>query len=160
MRRHLTYANVISSICLFVVLGGSAYAAKVITGKQIKNNSLTSADIRNGTLAPSYRLPPQRKLARRLDIDFTTVARGYVEAQKRGLIESRVGHGTFVRASAKRRHGPMARRPEIAHRPHVPDDAHSVAEGSDAESGHDTKSHCSFRRAQGSRQRRSWSTRP
>jgi DNA-binding transcriptional MocR family regulator len=70
-------------------------------------------DIRNGRLAPSDRLPPQRKLARRLDIDFTTVARGYVEAQKRGLIESRVGHGTFVRASAKRRHGPMARHPEI-----------------------------------------------
>jgi hypothetical protein len=50
MRRHLTYANVISSICLFTVLGGSAYAAATITGKQVKNNSLTSADIRNGTL--------------------------------------------------------------------------------------------------------------
>ena len=70
-------------------------------------------DIRNGKLAPSERLPPQRKLARRLDIDFTTVARGYVEAQRRGLIESRVGQGTFVRASAKRRHGPIARHPEI-----------------------------------------------
>ena len=71
------------------------------------------ADIRNGRLSPSDRLPPQRALARRLDVDFTTVARGYVEARKRGLIESRVGHGTFVRASAKRRHGPMARHPEI-----------------------------------------------
>jgi DNA-binding transcriptional MocR family regulator len=70
-------------------------------------------DIRNGTLSPSDRLPPQRKLARKLDIDFTTVARGYVEAQRRGLIESRVGQGTFVRASAKRRHGPIARHPEI-----------------------------------------------
>jgi len=70
-------------------------------------------DIRNGRLAPSDRLPPQRSLARHLDIDFTTVARGYVEAQRRGLIESRVGHGTFVRASNKRRHGPMARHPEI-----------------------------------------------
>jgi DNA-binding transcriptional MocR family regulator len=70
-------------------------------------------DIRNGNLAPLDRLPPQRKLARRLNIDFTTVARGYVEAQKRGLIESRVGQGTFVRAPAKRRHGPIARHPEI-----------------------------------------------
>src|ERR1700733_7468602 len=70
-------------------------------------------DIRSGKLAPLDRLPPQRKLARRLNIDFTTVARGYVEAQKRGLIESRVGQGTFVRASAKRRHAPMARHPEI-----------------------------------------------
>jgi DNA-binding transcriptional MocR family regulator len=70
-------------------------------------------DIRNGRLAPSDRLPPQRKLASHLDIDFTTVARGYVEAQRRGLIESRVGRGTFVHASAKRRHAPMARHPEI-----------------------------------------------
>jgi DNA-binding transcriptional MocR family regulator len=70
-------------------------------------------DIGNGKLSPSDRLPPQRALARRLDVDFTTVARGYVEAQKRGLIESRVGQGTFVRASAKRRHGPIARHPEI-----------------------------------------------
>ena len=70
-------------------------------------------DIRSGRLAPADRLPPQRKLARRLDIDFTTVARGYVEAQKRGLIESRVGRGTFVLATVKRRHSPMARHPEI-----------------------------------------------
>src|ERR1700722_11889993 len=70
-------------------------------------------DIRNGILAPADRLPPQRKLAHRLNVDFTTVARGYVEAQRRGLIESRVGHGTFVRAATKRRHEPMARHPEI-----------------------------------------------
>jgi len=70
-------------------------------------------DIRDGRLSPSDRLPPQRKLAHRLRIDFTTVARGYVEAQKRGLVESRVGQGTFVLASARRRHGPMARHPEI-----------------------------------------------
>jgi len=70
-------------------------------------------DISSGKLAPLDRLPPQRKLARRLNIDFTTVARGYVEAQKRGLIESRVGQGTFVCAPAKRRHGPIARHPEI-----------------------------------------------
>src|SRR5271156_5347219 len=70
-------------------------------------------DIRSGTLAPSDRLPPQRKLASRLDIDFTTVARGYVEAQRRGLIESRVGQGTFVRATARGRHAPMVRHPEI-----------------------------------------------
>jgi DNA-binding transcriptional MocR family regulator len=70
-------------------------------------------DIRNGRLAPSDRLPPQRKLASHLDVDFTTVARGYVEAQRRGLIESRVGRGTFVRACAWRRHAPMARHPEI-----------------------------------------------
>src|ERR1700689_3737005 len=70
-------------------------------------------DIRSGRLAASDRLPPQRKLARRLDVDFTTVARGYVEAQKRGLIESHVGRGTFVRGSARRRHSPIAPPPQI-----------------------------------------------
>jgi DNA-binding transcriptional MocR family regulator len=54
-------------------------------------------DIAAGRLLVGDRLPPQRKLARRLDLDFTTVARGYVEAQKRGLIASKVGRGTFVR---------------------------------------------------------------
>src|SRR5260370_10875007 len=69
--------------------------------------------IRSGRLGPSDRLPPQRTLPRRLDSDFTTVARAYVEAQRRGLIESHVGRGPFVRASARRRHSPMARHPEI-----------------------------------------------
>jgi DNA-binding transcriptional MocR family regulator len=54
-------------------------------------------DIAAGKLVIGDRLPPQRKLAKRLDIDFTTVARGYVEAQKRGLVESKVGQGSFVR---------------------------------------------------------------
>ncbi|WP_035692490.1 PLP-dependent aminotransferase family protein [Azospirillum halopraeferens] len=54
-------------------------------------------DLRRGRLAPGDRLPPQRTLAEALDVDFTTVARGYNEAQRRGLVESRVGAGTFVR---------------------------------------------------------------
>jgi DNA-binding transcriptional MocR family regulator len=62
-------------------------------------------DIGAGRLAAGDRLPPQRKLAKRLDVDFTTVARGYVEAQKRGLIESKVGQGTFVRDKPKPRRG-------------------------------------------------------
>ena len=58
------------------------------------------ADIALGRLAPGDRLPPQRELAHRLGLDFTTVARGYVEAGKRGLVESVVGRGTFVRRKA------------------------------------------------------------
>src|SRR5260221_6307957 len=67
-------------------------------------------DIRNGRLSGADRLPPQRKLAARLDVDFTTVARGYVEAQKRGLIESKVGQGTFVRAATQAERVPGPRR--------------------------------------------------
>ena len=57
---------------------------------------LIEMDLRSGVLAVGDRLPPQRELARRLNIDFTTVARGYVEAQKRGLVGSHVGRGTFI----------------------------------------------------------------
>ena len=56
-------------------------------------------DIRSGALSPGDRLPPQRRLAEKLGVDFTTVARGYVEAQRRGLVESHVGRGSFVKAS-------------------------------------------------------------
>ncbi|MDI4233048.1 PLP-dependent aminotransferase family protein [Bradyrhizobium sp. Arg237L] len=65
-------------------------------------------DIAAGKLVIGDRLPPQRKLAKRLDIDFTTVARGYVEAQKRGLIESKVGQGTFVRDKPRPRRSAQA----------------------------------------------------
>ena len=62
---------------------------------------LIAEDVRSGRLSAGDRLPPQRKLASKLAIDFTTVARGYVEAQRRGLIESRVGQGTFVRGAMR-----------------------------------------------------------
>jgi hypothetical protein len=51
LRAHFTYANVVSSVCLFVVLGGTAFAATtVITGKNVKNGSLTGADVKNSSL--------------------------------------------------------------------------------------------------------------
>lgn len=53
-----------------------------------------------GQLTPGQRLPPQRQLAARMGIDFTTVSRAYVEARHRGLIDARVGQGTFVRGDA------------------------------------------------------------
>src|ERR1700730_13288790 len=67
-----------------------------------------AADIGAGRLAVGDRLPPQRKLAKRLGGDFTTGARGYVEEQKSGLSQSKVGQGTFVREKQRpRRSQPM-----------------------------------------------------
>jgi hypothetical protein len=43
LRPHLTYANVVSSVCLFVVLGGTAYA-----GVTLSKGSVTSKHIKNG----------------------------------------------------------------------------------------------------------------
>ena len=50
LRLHLTYANVIATLALFIALGGSAYAAAKLTGDDIKNRSLTAEDIKRGTL--------------------------------------------------------------------------------------------------------------
>lgn len=59
-----------------------------------------STDILSGRLAGGTRLPPQRTLAEALGIDFTTVSRAYAEARKRGLVEGKVGQGTYVRLGA------------------------------------------------------------
>ena len=58
---------------------------------------LISDEIQSGTLAANQQLPTLRKLAKALKLNFTTVARGYAEAQRRGLIDTRAGSGTFVR---------------------------------------------------------------
>jgi Collagen triple helix repeat (20 copies) len=50
VRPHLTYANVASTMALFAVLGGTAYAATMVTGANVVNSSLTGRDIRNETL--------------------------------------------------------------------------------------------------------------
>ena len=41
----------VALVALFVALGGSAYAAIVITGKNIRNSTVVGADIKNGALA-------------------------------------------------------------------------------------------------------------
>ena len=74
---------------------------------------IIAEDIKSGKLAEGDRLPPQRKLASLLSIDFTTVARGYVEAQRRGLVASRVGQGTYVSAQRAFDGGSRSERPEI-----------------------------------------------
>ncbi len=50
VRSSLTYANVVSTLCLFILLGGSAYAAIKVTGKNVKDSSLTGKDIKNSSL--------------------------------------------------------------------------------------------------------------
>ncbi|MDR3508555.1 MAG: PLP-dependent aminotransferase family protein [Caulobacteraceae bacterium] len=56
--------------------------------------------IREGELQPGDQLPPQRAVAERLGVDFTTITRAYGAARARGLVEGAVGRGTFVRARA------------------------------------------------------------
>jgi DNA-binding transcriptional MocR family regulator len=77
----------------------SDWVPSLINGAKPRYIAIAEAiqsDLAKGRLLPAQRLPAQRQLARLLGLDFTTVARGYAEAQRWGLIESRVGEGTFV----------------------------------------------------------------
>ncbi|NOK38940.1 PLP-dependent aminotransferase family protein [Corallococcus exercitus] len=56
-----------------------------------------AADISAGKLRAGDRLPTHRELASTLGASLGTVTRAYAEAERRGLIWSQVGNGTFVR---------------------------------------------------------------
>jgi collagen triple helix repeat protein len=49
-RFRITYANVVASLALFIALGGSSYAVVSISGKQVRDGSLTTADVRDRSL--------------------------------------------------------------------------------------------------------------
>ena len=65
LRQHITYANVVSTMCLFIVLGGGAYAAtkipknavganqirsNAVGSSEIKRSGVTSSDVKNSSL--------------------------------------------------------------------------------------------------------------
>ena len=58
-------------------------------------------DVRSGMLISGSQLPTHRELARTLGITPVTVTRAYAEAARRGLVESTIGRGTFVRAARR-----------------------------------------------------------
>jgi DNA-binding transcriptional MocR family regulator len=58
---------------------------------------LIEEDLASGRLRPRDRLPGLRDLADLLSLNYTTIARAYAEARKRGLLDARAGSGTFVR---------------------------------------------------------------
>jgi hypothetical protein len=53
LRRRLSYANVMATLAVFIALGGSSYAALTVTGRNIKNGSLSYKDLRRDTLGGS-----------------------------------------------------------------------------------------------------------
>jgi DNA-binding transcriptional MocR family regulator len=53
-------------------------------------------DITSGVLAAGLRLPTHRDLAYRLNVSVATATKAYAEAERRGLIASHVGRGSFV----------------------------------------------------------------
>src|SRR3954470_20815711 len=50
IRRQLSFANVVSVLALLVALGGTSYAAVVLTGRNIKDGTLTGKDVKDRSL--------------------------------------------------------------------------------------------------------------
>ena len=79
------------------------YAPALVRGEGPLYVELADAierDIAAGALAPGERLPTHRDLADALQLNVSTVTRGYREAEKRGLVSATVGRGTFVTSDA------------------------------------------------------------
>ena len=49
-RVRFSFTNVFVTVALFAALSGTSYAALQVTGKQIKDNSITSTDVKNFTV--------------------------------------------------------------------------------------------------------------
>jgi hypothetical protein len=59
LRQRLTYANVVSTLCLFVLLGGTAWAvaANSIGTKQLKDGAVTSPKLRDRSVTQAKLAP-------------------------------------------------------------------------------------------------------
>jgi hypothetical protein len=51
LRHRLTYANVMSTLAIFVALGGSSYAAFEISGSSIKNRSIAAKKLKRNSIS-------------------------------------------------------------------------------------------------------------
>ena len=51
IRSHLTFANAMSLVAVFIALGGAAYAANTVSSSDIVNDQVYSADVRNDGLS-------------------------------------------------------------------------------------------------------------
>jgi hypothetical protein len=50
LRRRMTYANVMSTLAVFIALGGSSYAAVKISGSNIRNGSIAAKKLKRNSL--------------------------------------------------------------------------------------------------------------
>jgi hypothetical protein len=103
-RRHLSYANVMATVAVFIALGGSSYAALTINGGDVLNGSLTYRDLKRetlgGTRIKESRLGRVRRARNADRLNGVTAARLLVRCPKGTVPVSDVCVETEARPSA------------------------------------------------------------
>lgn len=122
LRRHLTYANVMATIAVFIALGSGAYAAVTITGKNVKDGSLTGRDIKRNSLGPreiaERRLGPVRRALNAARLGGRPAARYLVRCPSGTLPLTSTCIETHPRAAAP--YGAAAHQCDFTNRPRTP----------------------------------------
>lgn len=104
LRRRLTYANVMATLAVFIALGGSSYAALTVTGRNVKDGSLSFRDLRRDTLGGSRinesRLGTVRRARNAARLDGVTADRLLVRCPEGTFPVSNVCVETVARGPA------------------------------------------------------------
>ncbi|MCW2926480.1 MAG: hypothetical protein JWM86_448 [Thermoleophilia bacterium] len=61
MRKRVTYANFMATLALFLTMSGTAFAAVVLTGRNVIDRSLSTADFKNGSLTAADMSPDMKR---------------------------------------------------------------------------------------------------
>ncbi len=88
--------------------------AHQLRGRRAQVYRTVAEQIRSGTLGPGARLPSARQLAREWRVARGVVDEAFAQLQAEGLVERRVGDGSYVRRDAptvQRRDAPVAQIP-------------------------------------------------
>ena len=88
--------------------------------------------IKNGKLKPGMRLPPERELAKQLEVSRPTVREAMIALEISGLVEVRVGSGIYVLDFSKQKKKLSNKIAEIGHGPLELIEARKEIEGANA----------------------------
>src|SRR5215218_3162642 len=91
LRQRLTYANVMSTLAVFIALGGSSYAALRISGRNIENRSIPAKKIKRNSITG------REVRESRLDVPFARNA-GQLEGFTAAELRVRCPDDTFPTA--------------------------------------------------------------
>jgi hypothetical protein len=87
IRRHLTFANVVSVLALFVALGGGAYAAFHLPKNSVKSKHIVNGQVKEADLQPAERFHDV-KLPTGTNLDCTSTPNQWVEIPVGGLFDA------------------------------------------------------------------------